>query len=161
MFISSLIKSSERKKNINARVRKKNLCTFLCLIFDFSFFLSSSRMFLFTSLQFHLLVKRCELMQRFELFIRSIPVGHTLSEWKCETEHYIHLWLFRYFFYSLPPLDTNLSHVQISFFPLYYFAVLIFFRAWTYCKHFHIVITNILFFNAWLQFFSSSSCVCQ
>lgn len=81
---------------------------------------------MFHSLQnskFLFLVKRCEFMQRFELFIRSIPVGHTLSKWKCETEHYIHLWLFRFAF-SRSTVTVASSSPSYSSFSLYFTAFL-------------------------------------
>lgn len=73
-------------------------------------------------------------MQRFELFIRSIPVGHTLSEWKCETEHYIHLWLFRLFPSTRYP---HPSHVQIFFSP-FLLLLGLFYSPHTFCTQFHI-----------------------
>lgn len=77
-----------------------------------------------------LLVKRCEFMQRFELFIRSIPVGHTLSKWKCETEHYIHLWLSLFFSLLTHNLALSLSlsapiYLMKDFFFLFIVATLL------------------------------------
>lgn len=99
------------------KAKKKFTGFSFCMRFAF-FSASLVRCFVFTSLQLHsVLVKRCEFMQRFELFIRSIPVGHTLSKWKCETEHYIHLW---HFPFSLCPLYPGLSSCKINFSASFY-----------------------------------------
>lgn len=79
-------------------------------------------------------------MQRSELFIRSIPVGHTLSKWKCETEHYIHLWLFRFSsFLPLPPPSFSLPspdarrrrHCRLIL-PFCYISLLLFYPGFIY-----------------------------
>lgn len=62
------------------------------------------------------LVKRCEFMQRSELFIRSIPVGYTLSKWKCVTEHHIHLWLFLFLCYIWVHFIEDFAYVPCHFF---------------------------------------------
>ena len=89
-------------EEIKARKRIKKRARF-CFKFEYiNFFRLYFSIRMFHSLQsfkFLFLVKRCEFMQRFELFIRSIPVGHTLSKWKCETEHYILYCLFGFSFF--------------------------------------------------------------